>query len=77
LNEDPRFAEGERFYLFREQLEAGIAINRPQTPAAVFARAEIGETLMQIMSFGDAEEAMEAATAEIDQLIEDNQYAAE
>ncbi len=75
LEQDERYQEGGPLYLYREQLEGGIAVNRPQTPAAVFAREKIGETLIQVMAHGDAQGSLDQATAEIDQLIEDNNYA--
>ena len=74
LEKDPKYAEGGALYLFREQLEGGIAVNRPHTPAAVYVRATIGQTLRDILAYGNAKEAMEEITADIDQLIEDNNY---
>ncbi|WP_215699679.1 extracellular solute-binding protein [Clostridium sp. MCC353] len=74
LEKDPKYAKGGKLYLYREQLEGGIAINRPHTPAAVFVRATIGQTLRDILAYGNAEQAMNDITKEIDQLIEDNKY---
>lgn len=74
LEKDPKYAEGGWLYLFREQLEGGIAINRPHTPAAVYVRAAIGQTLRDILAYGNAEQAMDDITKEIDQLIVDNNY---
>lgn len=74
LEKDPKYAEGGKLYLFREQLEGGIAVNRPHTPAAVYVRATIGQTLRDILAYGNAEGAMNDITKDIDQLITDNNY---
>lgn len=74
LEKDPKYAKGGRLYLFREQLEGGIAINRPHTPGAVYVRAEIGQTLRDILAYGNAEQLMNDLAKEIDQLIIDNKY---
>lgn len=74
LEKDPKYAKGGKLYLFREQLEGGIAVNRPHTPAAVYVRATIGQTLRDILAYGNAEQAMNDITKDIDQLIIDNKY---
>ena len=74
LEKDPKYAKGGKLYLYREQLEGGIAVNRPHTPAAVFVRATIGQTLRDILAYGNSEQAMNDIAKEIDQLIQDNNY---
>jgi multiple sugar transport system substrate-binding protein len=74
LDNDVNYKEGGRFYLYREQLEAGIGYSRPKTPATVYMCSEIGKAIANVISGQDAQTALDDASKNIDNNIKQNNY---
>jgi multiple sugar transport system substrate-binding protein len=67
------YGEGGPLYVFVEQLETGVAVPRPITPAYATITSEFAFAVDSIVNGGDVLEALSDAAANIDQDIEDNQ----
>jgi len=74
LEKDLKYQPGEKLYLYREQLEAGIVVNRPNTPAMTLLRTAGGQAVRDAMTYGNARELLNQAAKDVDQLIVDNKY---
>lgn len=74
LDNDKDYQQGGRFFLYREQLEAGIGYSRPKTPATVFMTTEIGKAFLNVLSGESAQDSLNEASKNIDNNIEQNKY---
>lgn len=59
--------------LFVQQLEGGVAVPRPVTPAYPVITAAYAEAIQNIVTGADVKAALDKAVQKIDQDIEDNQ----
>ena len=67
------YAEGGPLNLFVQQLESGVAVERPVTPAYPVITSSFAEAVQNIVAGADVQEELDKAVAKIDQDIEDNQ----
>jgi multiple sugar transport system substrate-binding protein len=67
------YAEGGALNLFVQQLEGGVALPRPVTPAYPVITQSFAEATQNIISGADVKEELDKAVEKIDQDIEDNQ----
>ena len=67
------YAEGGPLNLFVQQLEGGVALERPVTPAYPVITAAYAEAVNNIVAGADVQEELDKAVEKIDQDIEDNQ----
>ncbi|MGW8143845.1 MAG: ABC transporter substrate-binding protein [Anaerolineales bacterium] len=67
------YAEGGPLNIFVQQLEGGVALERPVTPAYPVITTAFTEAVNNIVSGADVQEELDKAVAKIDQDIEDNQ----
>ena len=72
LNSLPDYQEGGKFYLYREQLEAGISYLRPFTSAHMTIYAQMKAVYGDIFAGADASESLDAAASAIDEIILEN-----
>lgn len=72
LDSVPDLQEGGRLYIYREQLEGGISILRPLTPAHMTIYTAMQSAYGDIIHGTDAKTALTAASAEIDEIIIEN-----
>jgi multiple sugar transport system substrate-binding protein len=72
LDADERFAEGGALHIYRLQLENGVAVPRPQTPAYPVITREFASAVAEIAAGSDVQEALDAAVDAIDADIEAN-----
>ena len=72
LNSLPDYQEGGKFYLYREQLEAGISYLRPFTSAHMTIYSQMSSVYGDIFAGADAAESLDAASAAIDEIIMEN-----
>ena len=72
LDSVPDLQKGGRLYLYREQLEAGISVLRPLTPAHMTIYSAMQSAIGDIIHGTDASTALKAASAEIDEIIIEN-----
>lgn len=72
LATDPRFQEGGRLYLYREQLEGDIAIQRPLTPAHMTIYSAMKSAIFDIIHGNDAATTLHEVTTEVDEIIIEN-----
>ncbi len=67
------YGEGGALNVFIQQLEGGVAVPRPITPAYATITSEYAFAVDTIVNGGDVQQALSDAAAAIDQDIEDNQ----
>jgi multiple sugar transport system substrate-binding protein len=67
------FGEGGPLNIFVQQLEGGVALERPVTPAYPVISSAFDEAARNIITGADVQAELDAAVAKIDQDIEDNQ----
>ncbi len=67
------FGEGGLLNIFVQQLEGGVALERPVTPAYPVITAAYAEAVNNIVAGADVQEELDKAVEKIDQDIEDNQ----
>jgi multiple sugar transport system substrate-binding protein len=67
------YAEGGALNLFVQQLEGGVALPRPVTPAYPVITQSFAEAIQNIIAGGDVKAELDKAVKKIDQDIEDNQ----
>lgn len=72
MESDPELQEGGRLYLYREQLEADIAVLRPLTPAHMTIYSTMESSIADIIAGADAAETLTAAAQSIDDIIIEN-----
>ncbi len=66
------FGEGGMLNVFVQQLEGGVAVERPVTPAYPVITSAFNTALLNIVAGADVKEELDAAVATIDQDIVDN-----
>ena len=67
------YAEGGPLNGFVQQLEGGVALERPVTPAYPVITSSFSEVIQNIVAGADVQEELDKAVKKIDQDIEDNQ----
>ncbi len=67
------FGEGGPLSIFVQQLEGGVALERPVTPAYPVITSAYAEAVNNIVAGADVQEELDKAVKKIDQDIEDNQ----
>jgi multiple sugar transport system substrate-binding protein len=67
------FGEGGPLNIFVQQLEGGVALERPVTPAYPVITSAFDEATRNIIAGADVQEELDKAVEKIDQDIEDNQ----
>jgi multiple sugar transport system substrate-binding protein len=67
------YAEGGPLNLFAQQLEGGVALERPVTPAYPVITSAFSDVVQNIVAGADVQEELDKAVTTIDQDIEDNQ----
>jgi len=67
------FGEGGPLNVFVQQLEGGVALERPVTPAYPVITSSFAEAVQNIVTGADVKEELDKAVEKIDQDIEDNQ----
>jgi multiple sugar transport system substrate-binding protein len=72
LAQDKNFQKGGRLYLYREQLEAGISVLRPLTPAHMTIYSAMETATSDIIHGADAAKTLSAAAKSIDAIIVEN-----
>lgn len=72
LNEDARYAPGGPLNVYFEQLNSGIAVPRPQTPAYPVITASFAKAVDEIAAGADVQSALDEAVDAIDLNIEEN-----
>jgi len=68
----PALQKGGRLYLYREQLEAGISVLRPLTPAHMTIYTAMEAATKDILHGGNAQTTLQHAAKEIDDVIKEN-----
>ena len=71
--ESELFGEGGPLNVFIRQLEGGVALERPVTPAYPVITAAFDEMIANIVAGADVQTELDKAVEKIDQDIEDNQ----
>ena len=61
-------------YLYREQLEAGISVLRPLTPAHMTIYSAMEAATSDIIGGADAAETLKEASKSIDEIIVENEW---
>jgi multiple sugar transport system substrate-binding protein len=72
LNKDSRYADGGPLNIFVQQLEGGVAVVRPITPAYPTITAAFAEAMNNIVGGGNVKAELDKAAKKIDQNISDN-----
>lgn len=72
MDQVPALQEGGRLYLYREQLEAGISVLRPLTPAHMTIYNTMQSVYADIIGGADAAETLQKASKSIDEVIIEN-----
>ncbi len=67
------FAPGGPLRIYVDQIEQGVAVVRPQTPAYPAISTAFAEAVNSIVSGADVKKELDKAVKKIDQVIEDNQ----
>jgi multiple sugar transport system substrate-binding protein len=67
------FGEGGPLNIFVQQLEGGVALERPVTPAYPVISSSFDEAARNIITGADVKSELDEAVKKIDQDIEDNQ----
>ena len=73
IAQSPLYAEGGPLNVFVQQLEGGVALERPVTPAYPVITTAYAEAVNNIVAGADVQEELDKAVEKIDQDIEDNQ----
>jgi multiple sugar transport system substrate-binding protein len=73
IAQSPLYAEGGPLNIFVQQLEGGVALERPVTPAYPVITAAFAEAVQNIVAGADVKTELDKAVAKIDQDIQDNQ----
>lgn len=73
IAQSPLYAEGGPLNIFVQQLEGGVALERPVTPAYPVITAAFAEAVQNIVADADVKTELDKAVAKIDQDIQDNQ----
>jgi multiple sugar transport system substrate-binding protein len=73
IDESELYAEGGALNIFVQQLQGGVAIPRPATPAYPAITSAFAEAVNNIVAGADVQEELDNAVEKIDQDIEDNQ----
>jgi multiple sugar transport system substrate-binding protein len=73
IDQSELYAEGGALNLFAKQLQGGVAVARPATPAYPVITQAFTEAAMNIITGADVKEELDKAVEKIDQDIEDNQ----
>ena len=68
----PNLQKGGRLYLYREQLEAGISVLRPVTPAHMTVLDAVTNVLADVIHGADASEELHSAAKSVDEIIREN-----
>jgi multiple sugar transport system substrate-binding protein len=71
--ESELFGEGGPLNVFVQQLEGGVALERPVTPAYPVITSSYSDVIQNIVAGADVQEELDNAVKKIDQDIEDNQ----
>lgn len=74
LDTKEELKEGGRLYLYREQLEAGISVLRPLTPAHMTIYSAMESATSDIIGGAEAAEALKDASESIDEIIVENEW---
>jgi multiple sugar transport system substrate-binding protein len=72
LKKDKRYADGGPLAVFQDQLEAGVAVVRPVTPAYPTITAAFAEAMNNIVAGGNVKAELDKAAKKIDQNLADN-----
>jgi len=72
MNGNPELQKGGRLYLYREQLEAGISVLRPLTPAHMTIYSAVQSATADIIAGSDAATTLHNTAVSIDEIIKDN-----
>lgn len=72
LDSKQELQKGERLYLYREQLEAGISVLRPLTPAHMTIYSAMEAAASDIIGGADAAEVLKDTSKSIDDIIVEN-----
>lgn len=72
LAADERYAEGGPLNIYVQQLNGGVAVARPQTPAYPVITAAFAQAVNEIANGGDVQDALDAAVDKIDEDITAN-----
>jgi multiple sugar transport system substrate-binding protein len=67
------YGPGKPLEIFKEQLEQGVALERPVTPAYPTITESFAEAIQNIVTGADVKTELDKAVKKIDQDIEDNQ----
>lgn len=73
IEQSELYAEGGPLNVFVQQLQGGVAIPRPATPAYPVITSSFAEAVNNIVAGADVQAELDTAVEEIDQDIEDNQ----
>ena len=73
IEQSELYAEGGSLNVFVQQLQGGVAIPRPATPAYPVITSSFAEAVNNIVAGADVQDELDTAVEEIDQDIEDNQ----
>jgi multiple sugar transport system substrate-binding protein len=73
IEQSELYAEGGSLNVFVQQLQGGVAIPRPATPAYPTITSAFAEAVNNIVAGADVQQELDAAVEKIDQDIEDNQ----
>ncbi len=74
LDSKEELKKGGRMYLYREQLEAGISVLRPLTPAHMTIYSAMESATSDIIGGADAAETLREASKSIDEIIIENEW---
>ena len=74
LDSKEELKKGGRMYLYREQLEAGISVLRPLTPAHMTIYSAMEAATSDIIGGADAAETLKEASKSIDEIIVENEW---
>jgi multiple sugar transport system substrate-binding protein len=70
--EDPRFRSGGDLELYVDQLEGGVSVPRPTTPAYLTVSDAFNQAIQDMIDGADVKQSLDKAVAVIDEDIEDN-----
>lgn len=73
IQDSELYAEGGPLNIFVQQLEGGVAVERPVTPAYPVISSAFDEAIRNIIAGADVQAELDKAVEKIDQDIEDNQ----
>lgn len=74
LDSNKEMQPGGRLYLYRQQLEAGISVLRPLTPAHMTIYSTMDNAISDIIGGADPTEVLEEAASYIDDIIIENSW---